>query len=167
MSISMYDFAIAPMARMLTQLDRILAKGEEHAREHSIKPEVLVQARLYPNMLPLVAQIRIATDTAKGAAARLSGAEVPKWADDEHSFADLHARVDKALDYLGTFSARQFEGAASRDIRMKVGSRELEFTGADYVTHFVMPNFYFHVTTAYNILRHNGVALGKADYLGG
>jgi hypothetical protein len=117
-------------------------------------------------MLPFVSQIRIATDMAKGAAARLSGTEMPKWADDEVSFDDIHARIRKALTYLATFKPGEFEGSETRDIELRLPNRTLQFTGQEYVLGFVLPNFYFHVTTAYNILRHNGLAIGKLDFLG-
>ena len=166
MSISVYDQVIAPLSRMLINLDAVISKAEQYAEKNSIEPATLIQARLFPNMLPLVFQIRIATDTAKGAAARLSGSNVPKWADDEETFADVHARIRKAIDFLATFKPSQFEGGEKRKIELKLGPREVKFTGTDYITSFVIPNFYFHVTTAYAILRHNGVDVGKRDYLG-
>jgi uncharacterized protein len=166
MSISVYNQVIAPLSRMLSNLDAVISKAEQYAAEHKIEPETLIQARLFPNMLPLVFQIRIATDTAKGAAARLSGSPVPKWADDEETFADVHGRIRKAIDFLATFKPAQFEGSEKRNIELKLGTREVKFSGTDYITGFVIPNFYFHVTTAYAILRHNGVDVGKRDYLG-
>jgi hypothetical protein len=166
MSISIYDQVIAPLSRMLSNLDAVISKAEQYSEKNNIEAATLIQARLFPNMLPLVFQIRIATDTAKGAAARLSGNTVPKWADDEESFADVHARIRKAIDFLATFKPGQFEGAEKRNIELKLGPREVKFTGTDYITGFVIPNFYFHVTTAYAILRHNGVDVGKKDYLG-
>ena len=167
MAISIYDHLVVPMTRMLTNLDRIVGKAEQYADEQKIDPDVLVQGRLYPNMLPFVGQVRIATDTAKGAAARLTGTENPKWPDEERTFADIHARIAKATGFLATFRAEQFEGADRRNIELKLGSHEVRFTGTAYITGYVMPNFYFHVTTAYAILRHNGLAIGKADFLGG
>lgn len=167
MTISIFDQTVSALSRMLLNLDRIVAMAEEYAKEKNIDPAVLIQARLYPDMLPFVAQIRIATDTAKGAAARLSGTELPKWPDDEVTFEDLHGRIRKALDYLATFKPEQFEGAEDKPIEMKFPNRTLNFSGRDYILGFVLPNFYFHVTTAYNILRHNGLPVGKLDYLGG
>lgn len=167
MAISNFDQTVSALSRMLLNLDAIVSKAEEYAAEKNIDPNVLIQARLYPDMLPFVAQIRIATDTAKGAAARLSGTELPKWEDDEVTFEDVHARIRKALNYLATFKPEQFEGAEEKAIEMKLPSRTLNFSGRDYVLGFVLPNFYFHVTTAYNILRHNGLAVGKLDFLGG
>lgn len=166
MTISIFDQTVAALSRMLLNLDAIVSKAEEYAEQNKIDPEVLIQARLFPDMLPFVAQIRIATDTAKGAAARLSGTEIPKWEDNEASFEDVHARIRKALDYLAGFKPEQFEGAEEKAIEMKLPKRTLNFSGRDYVLGFVLPNFYFHVTTAYNILRHNGLAIGKPDYLG-
>lgn len=167
MTISIFDQTISALSRMLLNLDRIVTMAEEYAKEKNVDPAVLTGARLYPDMLPFVAQVRIATDTAKGAAARLSGTEIPKWADDEVTFEDVHARIRKALDYLATFKPEQFEGAEERPIEMKLPNRTLNFSGRDYILGFVLPNFYFHVTTAYNILRHNGLTIGKLDYLGG
>ena len=167
MTISIYDQTVSALSRMLLNLDRIVTKAEEYAKDRNIDPAVLVQARLYPDMLPFVSQVRIATDTAKGAAARLSGTELPKWPDDEVTFEDVHARIRKALDYLATFKPEQFEGAEDRPIEMKFPNRTLNFSGREYVLGFVLPNFYFHVATAYGILRHNGLPIGKLDYLGG
>jgi hypothetical protein len=166
MSISVYVQAIAPLSKMLGNLDTVLTKAEQCAEKNNIEPATLIQARLFPNMLPLVFQIRIATDTAKGAAARLSGNAVPKWADDEETFAQVHARIRKSIDFLASFKPAQFDGAEKRNIELKLGPREVKFKGQDYITAFVIPNFYFHVTTAYAILRHNGVDVGKKDYLG-
>lgn len=166
MAISVYDLTIATLSRMLENLDRIVARAEEHAAARNIDPAVLIQARLYPDMLPFVAQIRIATDTAKGAAARLAGTELPRWPDDEATFEEIHQRIRKATDFLATFTPQQFEGAEERPIEMKLPNTTLHFTGRDYILGFVLPNFYFHVTTAYDILRHNGIAIGKRDYLG-
>jgi len=167
MAISIHDQVILPMKRMLSNLDRIVTKAEKYADDQKIDHDVLIQGRLYPNMLPFVYQVRIATDTAKGAAARLTGTDLPKWPDEEKSFADIRARIAKAIDYLSLFRPEQFDDAEKRNIELKLGSHEVRFTGTDYITGFVMPNFYFHVTTAYAILRHNGLAIGKADFLGG
>jgi uncharacterized protein len=166
MSISVYDQTIGAMSRMLLNLDAIVSKAEAYAEEKSIDPDALLQARLYPNMLNFISQIRIATDVGKGAAARLSGSDVPSWSDDEKSFADVHARIRKALDYFASFKPEQFEGGEKREIRLKVGGQDLEFSGQNYILGFVLPNFYFHVSTAYAILRHNGLEIGKRDFLG-
>lgn len=168
MSNLVYDLAIAPLLHSLKQFDQLISKAEAYAAaDKNLDDETLIQARLYPNMRPLIFQVRVATDTAKGAAARLSGSEVPSWADDETTFAEIHARLNKAIDYLSGFKAEQFEGAENRAIELKLGPEIVKFTGTSYIANFVLPNFYFHMTTAYAILRHNGVALGKRDFLGG
>ena len=166
MAISEFDLTVSALSRALLNLDSIVSKAEAYVQERNINPEALIQARLYPDMLPFVANVRIATDTAKGAAARLSGTNMPSWPDDEATFEDIHARIRKALDYLATFKPSQFEGSEEKDITLKLPNRTFEFTGREYVLGFVLPNFYFHVTTAYNILRHNGLAIGKTDFLG-
>jgi hypothetical protein len=165
-SIDVYDQTIAAMSRALLNLDAIVSKTEAYADERKIDPAVLVQARLFPDMLPFVAQIRIATDTAKGAAARLSGKDLPSWPDDEADFQQVHARIRKALDFLSGFKRDQFEGSEDKKIELKLGKEHVKFSGREYVLGFVLPNFYFHVTMAYAILRHSGVPLGKRDFLG-
>jgi hypothetical protein len=154
------------MSRALLNLDAIVSKAEQYAEEKKIDPVALIEARLYPDMLPFVAHIRIATDTAKGAAARLCDADMPKWADDEATFEEIHGRIRKALNYLAGLKPAQFEGSETKDIELKLPNRTMQFVGRDYVLGFVLPNFYFHVTTAYNILRHNGLVIGKLDFLG-
>ncbi len=162
-----YDLAIAPLHRSLANLKAILEKAVEYAdSDEHLDLQTLFDARLYPNMASLVFQIRVATDTAKGAAARLSGKDVPSWPDDESTFPELQARVRKAIDYLETFSAEEFQGGEERDITLQLGPHSVNFTGTTYISGFVLPNFFFHVTTAYNILRHNGLQIGKLDYLG-
>ena len=167
MQYPVYDLAIAPMLRTLKNLDAIISKAETHlAADEYLEEETLVQARLFPNMRPLVFQIRVATDTAKGAAARLSGKDLPSWADDEETFAEIHERIGKAITFLSGVKPEDFAQADERDIELKLGPRTVNFSGKDYVAGFVLPNFYFHVTTAYNILRACGVDVGKRDYLG-
>ncbi|MGB5245654.1 MAG: DUF1993 domain-containing protein [Woeseia sp.] len=167
MSISVYDQTLGVMTPMLKNLDRIVTKAEEWVVEKEIQPDAILQARLAPDMLTFIHQIRIATDVGKGAAARLSGLEPPVWEDNESTFADVHARIGKALDYFAKFEPAQFDGADAREISLKLRFGTIDMTGQQYVLHFVLPNFYFHVTTAYNILRHNGLAIGKFDYLNG
>jgi hypothetical protein len=150
---------------MLSSLDKILTKAEADAESRKIDPLVLVNDRLAPDMLPLTRQVQIMTDGAKGAASRLAGVEPPKWADDEKTFADLHARIAKTIAHLQTFKPAQFDGAETRAIELKFPNATLNFTGKDYFLGFVIPNFYFHYTTAYAILRHNGVPIGKMDFL--
>jgi len=167
MSISMYQASLPVMIRGLTNLKAILGKAEAHAAAKQIEPTVFTNARLAPDMLPLVRQIYIVSDTAKGCAARLAGVEPPKFEDVEQTFEELQSRIQKTIDYLKEFNAAQIEGSESRAITLKMRSGPLEFTGLSYLFGFVLPNFYFHITTAYGILRHNGVELGKLDYLGG
>lgn len=167
MTNSVYDLAITPMLRSLKNLDAIVGKAETYAStDKDVDPETLIQARLYPNMRPFIFQIRVATDTAKGAAARLAGRPVPSWPDEERTFAEVHERIGKAIAYLSGFKPEDFDGAEQRPIELKLGPHTANFTGTSYIANFVLPNFYFHMTTAYNILRHNGVVIGKRDYLG-
>jgi hypothetical protein len=161
LSFSIYDASIPPLVHMLGSLSSILAKGEAHG---GIDP---AEARLAPDMLPLKAQVYIATDGAKGCGARLAGVEIPKYEDTEVTFADLRARVAKTIDFLKGLDPKAFEGSETKDIELKFPSRTLNFNGASYVNNFVLPNTYFHITTAYGILRNRGVTLGKQDYLGG
>ena len=167
MAISVYDQSIARMTHMLENLDKIVSKAEEYAEENDIEPEVLLQARLHPTMRNFIFQVQVATDISKGCAARLSGSEVPKWDDDQESFADVHARIKKALDYLASFKPEQFEGSETLELEIKLRSHIVNFTGQSYLLGFVLPNLYFHVATAYNILRHNGLDLAKPDFIGG
>lgn len=166
MPIDVYDQTIAAMSRALLNLEAIVSKAEAYAKERGIDPTVLVEARLFPDMLPFVAQIRIATDTAKGAAARLSDSDLPSWPDDETNLEEVRARIRKALDFLSGFKRDRFEGSEEKKIELKLGKEHVKFSGREYVLGFVLPNFYFHVTMAYAILRHNGVPLGKRDFLG-
>jgi len=117
-------------------------------------------------MRNFIFQVQVATDVAKGCAARLSNTEVPKWDDDQESFAEVHARIRKALEFLATFQPEQFEGSETLELEIKLGSHTVNFTGQSYLLGFVLPNFYFHVTTAYNLLRHNGLGLSKRDFIG-
>ena len=167
MSISMYQASVPVLIRGLTNLQAILRKAEAHATARQIDPSVFTNARLAPDMLPLVRQVYIASDTAKGCAARLAGVEAPAYEDVEKTFEELQARLQKTIDYLKEFNAAQIDGSESRAITLKMRPGPIEFTGLSYLFGFVLPNFFFHVTTAYDILRHNGVELGKLDYLGG
>ena len=166
MTITMYQASVPAFQRTLKALDLILDKAAAYATERKIDPAVLLNARLYPDMFALTRQVLIATDHAKGAPARLAGGAVPSFADTETTFPELKARIAKTLDFIGTLKPAQIDGSEARDISLKAGPRELNFKGQDYLLFFALPNFYFHVTTAFAILRHNGVPIGKLDFLG-
>jgi len=166
MTISMYQASIPVYDRLLGALGAILGRAATWAEARKIDPAVLVNARLAPDMFALVRQVQIACDFAKGAGARLAGQEPPKYEDTETTFAALQARVDRTRQYLGTLSAGQIDGSESRLIKLKVGGQDLEFKGQEYLLSVAMPNFYFHYTMVYAILRHNGLDLGKREYLG-
>ena len=166
MTISMYAAAIPVMSRALNNLAAILDKGAAHAEARKIDPLVLCASRLYPDMFALTKQVQIATDVAKGGAARLAGLDAPKFDDNEAGFPDLVSRVQKTVAYLATFKPAQIDGSEEKTIKLKIGGNTLTFAGMSYLLDFVLPNVYFHVATAYDILRHNGVELGKQDFLG-
>lgn len=166
MTISMYQASVPVFNRMLNNLAAILEKGAAHAAAKKIDPAVLVNSRLCPDMFPLSKQIQIATDMAKGCVARLAGQEPPKYEDDEAAFADLVARINKTVAYVNTFKPEQIDGSEGKTITLQMRSGPLTFLGMPYLLDFVYPNFYFHVTTAYDILRHSGVEVGKQDFLG-
>lgn len=167
MSLTMYAASIPALAAALKNLKGILQKGAAHAQERGIEESALTAFRLYPDMFPLSRQVQIATDMAKGCAARLAGVEPPKYPDTEVSFSQLIERVDRVQAYLQEFQPAQIDGSEERPIVIKTPRGDLHFNGQQYLQFFVLPNVYFHCATAYNILRHNGVALGKADFLGG
>jgi len=167
MTISMYQASVPYFLHMLGNLKKLLAKGAAHAEARKFDPMVLFNARLAPDMLPLVRQVQIASDNAKGCAARLAGIDPPKFDDSETIYAQLTERIDKTLAFLKTVKQEQVDGSEGRDIVLKFPNQTLEFKGLGYLTGFAIPNFTFHVVTAYNILRHNGVAIGKSDFLGG
>lgn len=166
MPLSMHQASAAAFERGLVSLGNVLRKAASHAAERKIEDRVFIDARLYPDMLPLRSQVHIATDFARGTLARLQGQELPKWEDNEASFAELVARVDRTLEVVRGVKPAALEGSETRETVRKVGGKERTFTGLDYLTKFALPNFYFHSATAYDILRHNGVPLGKGDYLG-
>ena len=167
-TLSMYQASVSVGQRALRNLRQLLVKGEAHAQAQGYDATVLLQMRLYPDMLPLLRQVQIATDGVKNAAARLAGVEALKFEDDEDTFAELYARLDRAIDYLGTFTPEQIDGSEGRVISVPRRNGEpLSFDGRTYLLAFVTPNLYFHVATAYAILRHAGVPLGKADFLAG
>jgi hypothetical protein len=166
MSLSMYQASIPVFIRVLGNLSAILDKAAAHAEAKKIDPSVLVNARLAPDMLPLARQVQIATDGVKGCAARLAGIEIPSYPDTETTFPELEARIAKTVAFLQSVRADQIDGSEGRTVTLKLRGKDTSFKGQPYLLNFVNPNFYFHVTTAYDILRHNGVELGKADYLG-
>jgi hypothetical protein len=166
MSLSMYSSSVPVFQHYLKNLSAILKKGSDYATEKKVDDKVLTGARLYPDMFPLSRQVQIACDVAKGCGARLAGVDVPKYDDVEVTFDELQARITKTMDFLNTLDAAAIDGSARKEIKMKSGPRELEFLGDHYLRNWALPNVFFHVTTAYNILRHNGVAVGKIDYLG-
>ena len=166
MAITMYQSSAPVFVKTLGNLKAILEKAAAHAAAKKIDDSVFVTARLFPDMLPLSAQVQIASDFARGTCARLSGVEAPAVEDKEKTLAELIARVDAAIAYVRTFKATQIDGSETREISRKVGGNPMTFTGIDYLLAFALPNFYFHATTTYAILRHNGVELGKGDFLG-
>ena len=166
MSITIYDAAIPQFVRMLHNLAAMLKKGEAHAAESGTEAASLIEARLAPDMFPLARQVQIATDGVKACGARLAGVEAPSFPDTETTFPELQERLAKTIAFLEGLSAPAFDGAETRTITFKLRGEQASFSGRDYLFQFVMPNFYFHVTTAYDILRHNGVPLGKRNFLG-
>ena len=166
MTISLSQAAQPVFQKMLGNLKAILQKAEAHAVAKKIDPSVLLNARLFPDMFALTRQVQIATDGAKGACARLSGREIPKYEDNETTFAELYARIDKTIAFIASVQPGEIDGQEDRDITITPGGKEMHFKGAPYLLHWAHPNFYFHVTTAYAILRHCGVEVGKRDYLG-
>ena len=166
MNLSMYHASAPRFVNILNNLSAILDKAQAFADARKIDPTVLASARLYPDMLPMARQVQIASDTAKGAAARLAGIDIPKYEDTEQTLADLKARIAKTIAFIGTVKPAQIDGSEDREITLKLGGKEVKYTGMQYLLGFAQPNFYFHVTTAYDILRHNGVEIGKADYIG-
>jgi hypothetical protein len=166
MASSLYDFTVPALTVSLNNLSKQLDKASAHAEQKKFDSKVFADARLIADMLPLTSQIQIACDNAKGAVARLAGIDPPKHEDNEKTFPELKARIAKTLDFISTVKREQFAGAETREIVLKFPQVTFKFSGQDYVTKFVLPNFYFHVTTAYVILRKNGVELGKGDFLG-
>jgi hypothetical protein len=166
MTISMYQASVPMFIRMLTSLKGILEKGAAHAQAKKIDEPVLLNARLYPDMFAFTRQVQIACDFARGTAARLAGKEPPAYEDKEQTFAELVTRVERSIAYLRTLTAGEIDGSEGREIVRPIRGEPKKFTGINYLLQFALPNFFFHVTTAYAILRHNGVELGKADFIG-
>lgn len=167
MTRQMYTHSVPVFKQMLTALKAILAQAGEHAAAKSIDPDALLQARLYPDMFPLLKQVQIAADFSRGIAARLAGIEVPSYEGQEKTFADLDALLTRTLSFLDSVNAEQFEGSETREIVLRPGTpKEKKLSGDAYLANYGLPQFFFHVTTAYAILRHNGLAIGKRDYMG-
>ncbi len=166
MAISMYDVSIPALTRGLTNMSAFLDKAAAHAETKKFDTIVLAQSRLFPDMHPLARQVQIACDTAKGAAARLAQVEIPKHPDTETTFPELRTRIAKTLEFVKSITPSQLQGAESRDIEIKFPNGSWKFTGIGYLTDFVLPNFYFHMSTVYALLRSNGVDVGKGDFLG-
>lgn len=167
MTNAMYTASVPVLKQMLSALSDVLKKAEAHAAEKNIDPNAFLQARLFPDMFPLVRQVQIAADFAKGIASRLAGMDVPSWADTETTFADLQALLAKALAHIAGVQPGQFSGSEDREIVLRPGTpKEKKLSGGAYLHHYGLPQFFFHVTTVYAILRHNGVDIGKRDYMG-
>jgi len=165
MSLAMYQASIPVFISKLNNLSAILKKAEAHAQAKKIEPEVFINARLAPDMFALARQVQIATDGVKGCAARLAGVEIPSFPDTEKTFPELQARIAKTIDFLKTFNAGKIDGTEERKVTLKLRGQETSFLGQPYLLNFVLPNFYFHISMAYAILRHNGVEIGKMDFL--
>ncbi|SME99889.1 DUF1993 domain-containing protein [Pseudobacteriovorax antillogorgiicola] len=166
MTLSMYQASVPPVIHGFANLINILNKGQEYADAKGIDPSVLLGSRLYPNMFPLLRQVQIGTDIPRRGIARLAGVEPSKREDNETSFQDLIDRVNDAKSYISDFTPDQIDGSEARVIEVPLRKETMTFQGQSFLLSFLLPNFYFHITTAYNILRHNGVELGKGDFLG-
>ena len=166
MTITVYDMTVPVFKRMLSNLLAIMDKAEASAAERKFDSLVLSHARLSPDMIPFRGQVMIATDHVKGCVSRLAGREIPSWPDTEETFAELRLRIGKALDLLATIKPEDLEGGDQREVVLKLGGKDVAMNGLDYLTQRALPNFFFHITTAYAILRHNGVPVGKRDYIG-
>ncbi len=166
MTISMYQASAPRFVNMLNNLSAVLDKAQAHADAKKIDPMTFATSRLYPDMLPLMSQVRIACDNAKGAVARLAGVEIPKHEDTEQTFAELKARIAKTVAFVQSIRPEQIDGTEEKEIVLKLGGKEVKFKGMQYLLGFALPNFYFHVVTAYDILRHGGVEIGKRDFIG-
>ena len=166
MTISMYQASVPRFVNMLSNLSNIIDKAQAHVDARKIDAAVLPAVRLFPDMLPLTSQVQIACDSAKGAVARLAGVEIPAFEDTEKTLADLKARIAKTVAFIQTLNAAQIDGTEDKEIVLKRGDKETRYTGMQFLLGHAVPNVYFHITTAYNLLRHNGVEIGKRDYLG-
>jgi hypothetical protein len=162
----MYTASVPVFRQILNSLSAILKTAEAHVDTKKLDPNALLQARLFPDMFPLLRQVQLASDFAKGAAARLAGVEVPRYDDVEHDFASLQARIEKTLAFIDSVPREAIEQGATRDITVGIGANQRQFKGLPYLLHFALPQFFFHATTAYDILRHNGLDIGKRDFIG-
>lgn len=163
----LYNASVPVLKQMLSALSDVLKKAEDHAAAKNIDPDAYLTARLYPDMFPLKRQVQIATDFAKGIASRLAGAEVPSWENTETTFADLQALIAKTLAHVASFTPEQFEQSEKLEIVLRPGTpKEKKLSASAYLLHYGLPQFFFHVTTSYAILRHNGIEVGKRDYMG-
>lgn len=167
MTHSLYQASVPVLTQMLKALSDVLKKAEDHATAKNIDPNAYLTARLYPDMFPLIRQVQIAADFAKGITSRLAGEEVPAWETEQATFADLQALIAKTLAHVGAFSPDQFAQSEAREIVVRPGTpKEKKLSGSTYLLHYGLPQFFFHVTTSYAILRHNGIEVGKRDYMG-
>ena len=166
MNISMYEASVPRFVNILGNLSNILDKAQAHVDAKKLDPVTLSSYRLFPDMLPMKTQVQIACDTAKGVVARLAGVEIPVYEDNEKTLSDLNARVTKTIAFIQTMTPGQIDGTEDKEIVTKRGDKETRYKGMQVLLGHALPNFYFHVTTAYNILRHNGIEIGKRDYLG-
>jgi hypothetical protein len=166
MTFSMYDASVPVFKQILGSLSALIDKAAAHAEAKKIDPQVLLQVRLYPDMFPFVRQVQVASDFAKGCAARLAGVEVPRYEDSEQTFAELQARIAKVIAFIDGLPQDEIAASAQRDISTSSGANAKQFKGQVYLLHYAMPHFYFHATTAYDLLRHNGVEVGKKDFVG-
>jgi hypothetical protein len=166
MTLSMYQASVPVFTRALTNLTHVLKKGAEHAKSKNVSDEVLLQTRLIPDMLPLIKQIQIACDMATRGTARLAGVEPQSFEDNETTLAQAYSRIERAIDYVRSFTAEQIDGSEARAIHLKMRNGEMNFDGQTYLLHFLLPNLFFHCTTAYNILREAGTDIGKTDFIG-
>lgn len=162
----MHAQSVAPMSHLLGALSKVLTKAEAHCDAKKIEPSAILTARLFPDMFHFTRQVQLVTDFAKGAAARLAGLPVPSYEDTEVTFADLQARIAKTQAFLATVTPQMLEGAATREVTFKARGQDMTLPGQTYFSNAAQPNFYFHLATAYNILRHSGVELGKGDFIG-
>jgi hypothetical protein len=166
MTVNAYQATVPAFIQILTALSAILTKAQAHAEAKKIDPSVFVNARIAPDMFPLARQVQIASDQAKGACARLAAIDIPSFADTETTFPELQARIAKTLDFIKGLKPAQFDGAFDRNVTLKIAGQDMSWKGDVYLHQFALPNFYFHATAAYAILRHNGVDVGKRDFLG-